>query len=145
MNDLLDLYPVVIEQPVAWGDMDRHGHVNNVWIFRYIENARIAYYENIGKYDFERDSGKGFILAATTCKFISPLIYPDIVRVGASIRDITEDRAVMHYRLVSINHKRIAAEAQATLVSFDHKTNQKIAFADELRLRISDLEGKLYK
>lgn len=52
MPNYLSNYPVTIEQPVAWGDLDLHGHVNNMWFFRYIENARIAYYEKIGKYDY---------------------------------------------------------------------------------------------
>ena len=37
----LENYPVVIEIPVAWGDMDAFQHVNNVAYFRYFESARI--------------------------------------------------------------------------------------------------------
>lgn len=28
-------YPVVIEIPVAWGEMDAYGHLNNIVYFRY--------------------------------------------------------------------------------------------------------------
>ena len=59
MTNHLENYPAIIAQPVAWGDLDMHGHVNNVWIFRYIENARIAYYEAINKYEYERETGTG--------------------------------------------------------------------------------------
>ena len=37
----LEQYPVILEQPVAWGDMDAFGHVNNVMYYRYIESARL--------------------------------------------------------------------------------------------------------
>ena len=41
-------YPVVIQQTVAWGDMDAYRHVNNVVYFRYLENARLEYLERLG-------------------------------------------------------------------------------------------------
>jgi acyl-CoA thioester hydrolase len=30
MQDLIKDYPVVIEMPIAWGDMDAFQHVNNI-------------------------------------------------------------------------------------------------------------------
>ena len=42
MNSPVADYPVVIEIPVAWGEMDAYGHVNNIVYFRYFESARIA-------------------------------------------------------------------------------------------------------
>ena len=46
-----DNYPVSVTIPVAWGEMDSFGHVNNVVYFRYIETSRIAYMEEAG-WDF---------------------------------------------------------------------------------------------
>ncbi|MCB0148997.1 MAG: acyl-CoA thioesterase, partial [Caldilineaceae bacterium] len=48
MHDLLAGYPVVIEIPVAWGEMDAFQHVNNIVYFRYFESGRIAYFERAG-------------------------------------------------------------------------------------------------
>ena len=137
-------FPIIIEQALNWGEMDMHGHVNNVWFFRYIENARIAYYEAIGKRDYERKTDASFVLASTTCSFKSPLVYPDIVIVGAKVEEILKDRTIMGYRLIGKKHNRIAAEAQATLVSFDYAKNRKIRFPEALRQRIGDLEGKAF-
>ena len=140
MHEILNDYPVIIEQPVAWGDLDLHGHVNNVWIFRYIENARIAYYERIEKYEYERQSGTSFVLASTECKFRRPLTYPATVSIGARVSEIQADRMLMDYLLVSGPDQLIAAEARATLVSFDYRTNQKSQFPDELKSRIENLQ-----
>ena len=140
MADLLQAFPVTVEQNLSWGDMDVHGHINNVWFFRYIENARIAYYEAIGKYEHEKETGAGFILASTSCKFKSPLSYPDVVVTGARIEKILQDRAIMSYRIISRTHNRIAAEAEATLVSFDHSKNCKHSFPKVLRQRICEIE-----
>jgi len=36
-------YPVVIEIPVAWGEMDAYGHVNNIVCFDYRENRKAPF------------------------------------------------------------------------------------------------------
>lgn len=36
-------WPSVVSIPVAWGEMDALGHVNNVAYFRYFETARVAF------------------------------------------------------------------------------------------------------
>jgi len=41
-GDPLAGFPVRIEIPVAWGEMDAFGHGNNVAYFRYFESAQIA-------------------------------------------------------------------------------------------------------
>ena len=46
-HPLLEGFPVVVETPIAWGDMDYFRHVNNIVFFRYFESARIAYLERI--------------------------------------------------------------------------------------------------
>ncbi|HLP84719.1 MAG TPA: acyl-CoA thioesterase, partial [Phycisphaerales bacterium] len=38
---------VTIEIPVAWGEMDALGHVNNVVYFRYLESSRIAFIRSL--------------------------------------------------------------------------------------------------
>jgi acyl-CoA thioester hydrolase len=140
MTELLNAYPVIIKQPIAWGDLDMHGHVNNVWFFRYIENARVAYYEKINKYEYERHGGTGFVLAATECKFKSPLTYPATVAVGARVNEISIDHMIMNYRLVNLAEDTISAEASAMLVAFDYQKNQKAPFPKVLKLRIEDLQ-----
>ena len=40
MDELLKGFPVIVQLPIAWGEMDAQMHVNNVVYFRYIENAR---------------------------------------------------------------------------------------------------------
>jgi hypothetical protein len=41
MNTPFADYPVVIEIPVAWGEMDAYGHVNNIVCFNYRENRKV--------------------------------------------------------------------------------------------------------
>jgi acyl-CoA thioester hydrolase len=37
-----------MSMPIRWGDMDAFGHVNNTVYFRYMEQARISWFEQLG-------------------------------------------------------------------------------------------------
>ena len=82
IGDSIGDYPVTIEVPVAWGEMDAFQHVNNIVYFRYFESARIAYFDKIGIWEFMEADGVGPILASTRCSFKIPLAFPDTVTVG---------------------------------------------------------------
>src|SRR5437762_1470927 len=85
-------YPVVIELPVVWGEMDSYRHVNNVVYFRYFENARLEYFRRLDWFEYERQTGIGPILAATQARFRKPLTYPDTIAVTARVSKIEADR-----------------------------------------------------
>jgi len=141
MTSLLNDYPVTIEIPIAWGEMDAFQHVNNVAFFRYFESARIAYFTRLDLLTFMSQTGIGPILKSTRCTYKIPLTYPDTVSVGARVPEIHQDRFVMHYRLISHQHQKIAAEGEGELVTFDYKANHKVAMPQELRRRIGVIEN----
>lgn len=141
MQDILAGYSVVLEASVAWGEMDAFQHVNNIVYFRYFESARIAYLEKIGYLEFMEKTGQGPILASTQCKFKIPLAYPDKVTICARTSKIETDRFVMDYCVVSHKHKKVAAEGQGLIVSFDYKAAKKTPIPAEIRQRILDLQG----
>jgi len=144
MKNLMEGYPVVIEVPVAWGEMDINQHVNNIVYFRYFESARIAYFEKTDIFDQLARTGIGRILAATSCTFKMPLKYPDNIRVGARVTGLGEDRFTMGYRVVSVKHRKIAAEGDGVIVTFDYRENKKVPIPADWRQRIADLEGMAY-
>lgn len=133
-------YPVVVEVPVVWGEMDAFGHVNNIVYFRYFETARIAYFEKLDVREFLERDPVGPILAETTCRFRAALSYPDRVSIGARVASIGEDRFVMRYAVFSHRLGRPAAEGEGTLVCFDYRQNRKAPVPERLRLRIAELE-----
>ena len=135
-------YPVVVEVPVAWGEMDAFGHVNNIVYFRYFETARIAYFEKLDVTEFLGRDPVGPILAETTCRFRAALSYPDTVSIGAQVASIGEDRFVMRYAVFSHRLGRISAVGEGTLVCYDYRVNRKAAVPENLRRRIADLEGE---
>jgi acyl-CoA thioester hydrolase len=140
INDLLKGYPVIVEIPVAWGEMDSFQHVNNVVYFRYFESVRIAYSEKIGLQEYKENTGIGPILGSTSCRYRFPLTYPDTVSVGAKIVGMEEDRFTMNYVVVSHRHQKIAAEGDGVIVLYDYREGKKTAMPDEIRARILALE-----
>jgi acyl-CoA thioester hydrolase len=141
MENLLEGYPVVIEAPVAWGEMDAFQHLNNIVYFRYFESARIAYFYRLDLIDTMTRTGIGPILASTSCRFKIPLQYPDKVLIGAKVTNIEEDRFLMGYGVFSTNHQKMAAEGDGLIVTFNYRENKKVPVPDELRQRILNLEG----
>ena len=137
MEKLTEGYPVVIEIPVAWGEMDAFQHLNNIVYFRYFESARIAYFERLDLLELMTQKGIGPILASTSCKFRIPLTYPDKVLSGAKVSKIEKDRFTMNYIVVSTKHQKTAAEGEGLIVAYDYRENKKSMIPQKLRDRIS--------
>ena len=133
-----DLFKVVVDSPVAWGDMDAFGHVNNTVFFRWFESARIAYLDQIGF----RGSNKGIgpILASTHCRFRRPLAYPDRVRVGARVTELSDDRFTMEYELVN-KEGQVAASGGGVVVAYDYTAGAKALLPSSVREAIRNLDG----
>jgi len=143
MKELIRTYPVVIETPIAWGDMDVFQHVNNVVYFKHFESARIAYFEKINFLEVMQKTGIGPILATTQCHYKIPLTYPDHVTVGAKVDAIEKDRFIMKYIVISHKFKKAAALGEGVLVTFDYQNNNKVLVPDEIRKNIIDLEKSI--
>jgi len=141
MQELLSEYPVVIQIPVAWGEMDAFQHVNNIVYFRYFESARIAYLERMSFMEIMEQTGVGPILAATSCRFRKALTFPDTLSVGARVAEIGPDRLTMRYRVVSHKLQAVAAEGEGTLVAYDYQGGRKTTLPDAVRQHIEDIEG----
>jgi acyl-CoA thioester hydrolase len=142
VDELLKPFPVVVEFPLAWGEMDALLHINNVTYFRYFENARIAYFKEMQYMEYMEKTGIGPILAHAQCRYRLPLTYPDVVSVGATVADIQTDRFLMKYRVVSHRFHKIAAEGDGLLVSFDYRSNTKTPLPDALREAIQHIESR---
>lgn len=142
VEELLKGYPVVIDQSIAWGEMDAYQHVNNVVYFRYFENVRIEYLEQIAWEESMRDFRIGPIVSAVQARFRRPLTYPDTISIAAKLRDIEEDRFHLRHIIVSHGQCVVTTEGEGTVVTFDYGRNVKAMIPEKMRERIMRLEGK---
>lgn len=142
-ENFLEGFLVVVDLPVAWGEMDAFQHVNNVAYFRYFESARIVYSDKLGLRQYKEQTGIGPILGSTSCRYRLPLTYPDTVSVGTKIIGMEEDRFTMQYVVVSRRHGKIAADGDAVIVMYDYRAGRKTAIPEEIRKRILAMEKGL--
>jgi acyl-CoA thioester hydrolase len=139
---LLASYPVIVRQPVVWGDMDAYQHVNNVVYFRYFENARLEYFRQLGWLEYEKETEIGPILAATQARFRRPLTYPDNIAIAARAVDLGEDRFTLEHIIVSEAQAAVATEGTGLVVIYHYGQKHKTAMPAELRRRIGEMEAK---
>ncbi|MCH7474472.1 MAG: acyl-CoA thioesterase [Gemmatimonadetes bacterium] len=132
-RELLSGFPVVIELPIQWGDMDAYGHVNNTVFFRFFESARIAFLDRCGFLAAHGELEVGAILHSTACRFRRPLFYPDTISVGARASEVLTDRFIMEYKIVSHSQDEVVAEGTGTVVSFDYNTRSKTDLPEMVR------------
>lgn len=101
---------------IRWGDMDAMGHVNNTVYFRYMEQARIAWFESL----VPRADAWGevsIVIVNASCNFRRPINYPGTVEVkvfaGAPGRS-----SVQTFYELNLNEE-LYADGEATVVFLD--------------------------
>ena len=141
MRYRIEHYPLIIEQTVAWGDMDAYGHVNNVIYFRYMENARVEFYRRIGKYEFEERTGITLVVKSTSCRYVSTLACPDRIAIGALVTEMSDEQILMQYLVVNRGSGQVAALGEAAIVALKAADGARVPFPQELRANISELQA----
>jgi acyl-CoA thioester hydrolase len=64
-----------MSMPIRWGDMDAFGHVNNTVYFRYMEQVRISWFEELG-FVGRNGNGEGPVIVNASMDFLKQLHYP---------------------------------------------------------------------
>lgn len=136
MADHFSGFSITVDIPVAWGDMDAYGHVNNTTFFRWFETARIAFLSAIEFTAGGESGGVGPILASTRCRFRRPVVFPDTVTVGVRTTSVEEDRFVHAYRVVSHAAGEVVAEGEGVVVSYDYHARRKAPIPTVVRTAI---------
>jgi acyl-CoA thioester hydrolase len=135
-------FPLIVSFPVYWGDQDALSHVNNLIYLRWAESARIAYLTRTRAWDGSAEVARGPILANISCDYRLPVTFPDTVYVGTRIAALGNSSFKMVHRIVSGNHRAVAAEVDSTLVWLDYGTGKSLPLPSELRRTIEEFEGK---
>jgi len=134
----LDDFPIHVRMPVAWGQMDAFGHLNNTQYFRFFEDARIACFERIGVNANMERTGQGPILARTSCVYRQAVTFPDEVVSATRIRDLGDDRFTMDYAIFS-ERLGLAAHGEGRIVMVDYKSGAKVPIPKAIREAIAAL------
>jgi len=116
--------------PVRWGDMDAMGHVNNTVYFRYMEQARIGWFESLLPRG-EAWRTIGIVIVNASCHFKKPINYPGTVEVKVFAGEPGGSSVATHYEL-SVEDQ-LYADGAATVVFVDAEKQKPLRIPDEIR------------
>ncbi len=133
-------FPFRVAIDVRWGDMDAYQHVNNAMYFRYMETARIAWFDQTTVRDALGSDGIGPVLRDTSCSFDAPVTHPDTLHIGVRMEPVPPppgrdaNRFMSYYAMYSEQQQRIVARGTALVVMMVLDTGRPVplppAFAD---------------
>ncbi|HOZ86276.1 MAG TPA: acyl-CoA thioesterase [Bacteroidia bacterium] len=129
------------ELRIDWSELDYFRHVNNVSIFKYIQSARVNYWDQIGLTQFHISTNTGPMLASTHCDFLLPLFYPGKIKVFTRTEFIKNTSFGFDHKILN-EAGEIAARAKDVMVMFDFNKNEKITFPSRFREAIERLEER---
>ncbi len=133
-------FPVTLEFPLHWGEMDALGHVNNIRYFAWFESARLAYFTRMGL-RLDPDLQIGPILASTSCDFLKAVTFPAKLVAGARVEKIGNTSVQMVYAVARAETPdEPCARGKGAVVFVNYHSGEKVPLSAELRARIEAIE-----
>ena len=110
--------------------MDAMGHVNNTVYFRYMEQARISWFDALVP-EAEAWKSTGIVIANAACNFKRPINYPGTVEVNVLVGTPGGSSVPTFYEL-KIDGE-IYADGAATVVFIDMREQKPIRIPQAIR------------
>ena len=130
-------YRIWQDEHVRFGDLDIIGHVNNLAMGAYFENARVALHRQIFP-DWPRVPHI-FVLVHTSFDYYHELYYPAQLRIGTKL--IKFGRTSMHLGAALFHGQILIAQSTTISVMLDAQSRQPVEIPESLRQLVRDLAG----
>jgi acyl-CoA thioester hydrolase len=114
--------------PIAWGDMDALGHVNNARYFDYFQEARIDWLREL---QINMTEKTGPVVIQVACTYLKPVIYPALVTLRSRIHSIGNSSMMMDHDLYQ--EEILMAQGSCKIVWVDYIQNKSIPLPDVIR------------
>jgi len=121
--------------PIRWGDMDAMGHVNNTVYFRFMEQARIRWFERLVPGQ-EAWQSTGVVIANASCNYRRAITYPGTVEVKLFVGAPGGASVPTFYELRVDADPEPYADGAATVVFIDMKSQKSKRIPEAIRLRL---------
>ena len=119
--------------PMRWGDMDAMGHLNNTVYFRFMEQARIGWFDALVP-RAEAWKSTGIVIANASCNFKRPLTYPGTVDVKVYVGPPGGSSVATFYELVL--DEQLYADGEAMVVFIDMDRQKPARIPEDIRARL---------
>lgn len=127
-------YRFAVEVPLRWVDVDSAGVVNNATYLSLMEQARFAYFKELG---LLRGHHVPFVLAETNVQFLKPGRLGMRTEVAAATTRLGNSSFEMRYEVRSGDE--VLAKASATLVFVDQQL-QSCSIPEPFRATVAQFE-----
>jgi len=121
--------------PIRWGDMDAMGHVNNTVYFRFMEQARISWFDRLVPEDAAWKS-TGIVIANASCNYQRALTYPGTVEVRLYVGEPGGASVPTFYELRLEGDPLPYAEGAAVVVFVDLVSQKSKRIPEDIRSRL---------
>ena len=138
MSDFHFYHPI----EVRYGDLDPQGHVNNAKYLTYFEQARIAYWIQLGL--FTKDQSfmpLGLILADLHITYLEPIYYGQNIKVGVHISKLGNKSMTWEHNIVDAETGKELARGEVIVVAYDYQAEKTVSIPQEWREKISKFEN----
>ena len=134
-------YPVTVEFPIHWGEMDAFGHVNNARFFTWFESSRIAFFQAAGMSLDPHDSVAP-ILAAAHCDYLEPVVFPARLVVGAKATKLGNTSLTLEHAVWRVGDPgHVLARGTSVVVLLNYATGEKVRVPEAARNAIAALQA----
>lgn len=123
-----------------WSELDYFKHVNNVSFFKYIQSARVHFWDETGISRYHLENNLGPMLASCTCDFKAPLFYPGNVHIQTTVNHIGNSSFGFTHRLYN-EAGILCAEAKDVMVMYDFNKEEKISIPAQFRLALESYKS----
>ncbi|MGD9952530.1 MAG: acyl-CoA thioesterase [Burkholderiales bacterium] len=126
--------------PIRWGDMDAMGHVNNTVYFRFMEQARISWFDRLVP-ETEAWQATGIVIANASCNYKRAMTYPGTVEVRLYVGPPGGASVPTFYELRVEGDSEPYADGAAVVVFIDMKSQRSKRIPPEIRERLERAEA----
>ncbi|HZG20039.1 MAG TPA: thioesterase family protein [Herbaspirillum sp.] len=128
----------VSRQSIRWGDMDAFGHVNNTVYFRFMEQCRIEWLEEVFGPTIAGEEGP--VIVNAHCNFRRQMKYPATIEVHMLGGQLGRTSVETTYVIRDADDEQIIyADGAAKIVWVDFKKEKSTAMPDKLRQLLTSL------
>jgi acyl-CoA thioester hydrolase len=125
----------VERMPIRWGDMDAMGHLNNTVYFRFMEQARISWFEALVP-DTEAWQTTGIVIVNASCNYKRPITYPGTVEIRVLVGAPGGSSVPTYYELRVDADPAPYADGAAVVVFVDMKKQKPVRIPESIRERL---------
>ena len=126
--------------PIRWGDMDAMGHVNNTVYFRFMEQARISWFDRLVPED-EAWQSTGIVIANASCNYKRAITYPGTVEVKLFVGTPGGASVPTYYELRVDEDPVPYADGAAVVVFIDMQSQKSKRIPEGIRARLERAEA----